>query len=56
MFTTASQSNRAGHLDAAEHTGHGGDAFVVGRHDDLAQRLRELATLDDVLDERLAGD
>src|SRR5437773_3483550 len=33
-----------------------GDARVVRGHDDFAQRLRQLASLDDVLNERLAGD
>ena len=47
---------RAGHFHAAEILRHLPDARVIRGHDDFAQRFRLLALLDDVLDERLAGD
>ena len=46
----------ARHLDPAEFPCDLRDALVVRRDDDLAQRLGELATLNDALDERLASD
>jgi hypothetical protein len=47
---------RARHLHAAEILRHFPDARVVGGHDDFGKRFGLLALLDDVLEQRLAGD
>jgi hypothetical protein len=47
---------RRSHFHAAKILRHLPDARVVRGHNDVAQGLRALALLDDVLDERLAGD
>jgi hypothetical protein len=47
---------RSRHFRATEILCHFPDPCVVGRHDDFAQRPGFLALLDDVLNQRLAGD